>query len=146
MPALCESTLMHCKDNGDTDPGINSFVSQNWTSSLGFDEEEEWRPWTLDGKEEVAGYVTRYAGDFDFATIRGSGHMVVGACEKYAQNRIPGGGWNSHKASSLSTQSARVSAKSILRAHAALVKWRGMAKVRQARLKKAGDTDCSERH
>ena len=24
----------------------------------------------------MAGYVTRYAGDFDFLTVRGSGHMV----------------------------------------------------------------------
>lgn len=34
------------------------------------------RPWTLDGGKEVAGYVTRYKNDFDFLTIRGSGHMV----------------------------------------------------------------------
>ena len=62
--------------NGDTDPGINSFVAQNWTSSLGLDEIEEWRPWTLDGNKYMGGYVTRYAGNFDFLTIRGSGHMV----------------------------------------------------------------------
>jgi hypothetical protein len=35
--------------NGDTDPGINSFVSQNWSVALGFKEKEAWRPWTLDG-------------------------------------------------------------------------------------------------
>ena len=30
--------------NGDTDPGINSFVSQNWTVALGLDESEGgWR-------------------------------------------------------------------------------------------------------
>jgi len=62
--------------NGDTDPGINSFVSQNWSSALGFKEVEEWRPWTLDGQQQMGGYVTRYQGDFDFLTIRGSGHMV----------------------------------------------------------------------
>ncbi len=62
--------------NGDTDPGINSFTAQNWTSFLGFPEKEAWRSWTLDSKQEVAGYVTRYSGDFDFLTIRGSGHMV----------------------------------------------------------------------
>ncbi len=62
--------------NGDTDPGINSFVAQNWTSALGFAETQEWRPWTLDGKQRMGGYVTRYAGNFDFLTIRGSGHMV----------------------------------------------------------------------
>ena len=62
--------------NGDTDPGINSFVSQNWTVALGLDEAESWRPWTLDGCQRVGGYVTRYEGAFDFLTIRGSGHMV----------------------------------------------------------------------
>ena len=62
--------------NGDTDPGINSFHTQNWTSSLGLREREEWRPWTLDGRQYMGGYVTRYEGDFDFLTIRGSGHMV----------------------------------------------------------------------
>lgn len=62
--------------NGDTDPGINSFVSQNWTVALGLSVEEKWRPWTLDGKTRMGGYVTSYKGDFQFLTIRGSGHMV----------------------------------------------------------------------
>jgi hypothetical protein len=62
--------------NGDTDPGINSFIAQNWTTSLGFKEKEAWRPWTLDGAQQMGGYVTRYDGNFDFLTIRGSGHMV----------------------------------------------------------------------
>jgi len=63
--------------NGDTDPSINSFEAQNWTSSLGFTPTQTWRPWTLDGCRRVGGYVTRYGNDrFDFLTIRGSGHMV----------------------------------------------------------------------
>mmetsp|Transcript_15495 Transcript_15495/g.31927 ORF Transcript_15495/g.31927 Transcript_15495/m.31927 type:complete len:491 (-) Transcript_15495:89-1561(-) len=62
--------------NGDTDPGINSFVAQNWTSSLGLEEEQPWRPWTLDSCARMGGYVTRYEGDFDFLTIRGAGHMT----------------------------------------------------------------------
>eukprot|EP00299_Pterocystis_sp_00344_P017932 c8977_g2_i1.p1 GENE.c8977_g2_i1~~c8977_g2_i1.p1 ORF type:complete len:497 (+),score=119.52 c8977_g2_i1:1-1491(+) len=62
--------------NGDTDPGINSFISQNWTQAVGLEEIEEWRPWTLDGDQRMGGYVTRYQGNFDFLTIRGSGHMV----------------------------------------------------------------------
>ena len=62
--------------NGDTDPGINTFVAQNWTSALGLAELEAWRPWTLDGQQRMGGYVTRYAGGLDFLTIRGSGHMV----------------------------------------------------------------------
>ena len=62
--------------NGDADPGLNSFYAQNWTAALGYDEKEAWRPWTLDGKIAMGGYVTRYDNDFDFLTIRGAGHMV----------------------------------------------------------------------
>jgi carboxypeptidase C (cathepsin A) len=65
-----------CSSNGDSDPAINSFTAQNWTSHLGFDEIEAWRPWTIDGKEYIGGYVTRYENNFDFLTIRGAGHMV----------------------------------------------------------------------
>jgi carboxypeptidase C (cathepsin A) len=62
--------------NGDTDPGLNSFIMQNWTRALGLKELEAWRPWTLDGRSFMGGYVTRYEGNFDTLTIRGSGHMV----------------------------------------------------------------------
>jgi carboxypeptidase C (cathepsin A) len=62
--------------SGDTDPCINTFWSQNWTSHLGFEETQAWRPWTTDGAQAMGGYVTRYAQGFDFLTIRGSGHMV----------------------------------------------------------------------
>jgi carboxypeptidase C (cathepsin A) len=62
--------------NGDTDPSINVFVSQNWTSAMRLPETQAWRPWTRDGKQQMGGYVTRYEGGFDFLTIRGSGHMV----------------------------------------------------------------------
>jgi hypothetical protein len=60
----------------DTDPAINSFAAQNWTSHLGFTETESWRPWTVDNCRRMGGYVTRYERDFDFLTIRGAGHMV----------------------------------------------------------------------
>jgi hypothetical protein len=62
--------------SGDTDPCINTFWSQNWTAGLGLPEVQPWRPWTIDGAIEMGGYVTRYANEFDFLTIRGSGHMV----------------------------------------------------------------------
>ena len=45
--------------SGDTDPCINTFWSQNWTSHVGFEETAAWRPWTLDGKQRMGGYVTR---------------------------------------------------------------------------------------
>ena len=64
--------------NGDTDPAITSFATQNWTSHLGFDETigGHWQPWTIDGCQRMGGYVERYEGMFDFLTIRGAGHMV----------------------------------------------------------------------
>lgn len=62
--------------NGDTDPAITSFATQNWTSHLGFDQDQSWRPWTVDGCQQMGGYVERYGGMFDFLTIRGAGHMV----------------------------------------------------------------------
>lgn len=62
--------------NGDTDPGLNSFRAENWTQAIGLPERESWRPWTLDGKIRMGGYVTRYHHDLDYLTIRGSGHMV----------------------------------------------------------------------
>jgi carboxypeptidase C (cathepsin A) len=65
--------------NGDADPSINSFMTRDWTSHLFPDliATQEWRPWTVDGCRRMGGYVTRYAGDFDFLTIRGAGHMCV---------------------------------------------------------------------
>lgn len=62
--------------NGDTDPAINTLVTQNWTSSLNYAVVDAWRPWTLDGQQAVAGYVVSYEGGLQFASIRGSGHMV----------------------------------------------------------------------
>mgnify|MGYP002403096815 CR=1 FL=1 len=54
--------------NGDTDPGINSFVAENWTDYIGtgFGVKESWRPWTTDNCQYMGGYVTRYAVGFFF--------------------------------------------------------------------------------
>ena len=64
----------------DTDPGINSFVTQHkymdYFDSLGVNESEPWRPWTLDGKQRMGGYVVTWPGNLHYLTIRGSGHMV----------------------------------------------------------------------
>jgi|TARA_B110000208_G_scaffold105832_1_gene131273 carboxypeptidase C (cathepsin A) len=66
--------------NGDTDPGINSMKTQSkyfdFFDSISVEEKEAWRPWTLDGKQRMGGYVVSYPGDFSYLTIRGSGHMV----------------------------------------------------------------------
>jgi len=66
--------------NGDADPAINSFVTQEkyvgYYDSLGVEASEEWRPWTLDGDQRMGGYVISYPGDFYYLTVRGSGHMV----------------------------------------------------------------------
>jgi hypothetical protein len=64
--------------NGDTDPGLNSFVTQDiyipYLQAQGH-QNKEWRPWTKDGKQQMAGYVTEFP-KFSYLTIRGSGHMV----------------------------------------------------------------------
>lgn len=67
--------------NGDTDPGINSFVTQDkyftFLDGIGMAQTQAWRPWTLDGKKQMGGYVVEYhQGAFAFLTIRGAGHMV----------------------------------------------------------------------
>lgn len=71
--------------SGDTDPSVKAVSSEEWTSGMGYDEMEAWRPWVYfkSGEQHVGGYVTRYdipasatGGSFDFLTIRGSGHMV----------------------------------------------------------------------
>jgi len=66
--------------NGDTDPGINSFVTQDiyvqYLGDVGVKQTQKWRPWTIDGKKRMGGYVIEYEGDFSYLTIRGSGHMV----------------------------------------------------------------------
>lgn len=62
--------------NGDTDPAINSLAAQNWTRAIGLRESARWRPWTLDGRQRMGGYVMEYEGGLTFLTIRGAGHMV----------------------------------------------------------------------
>jgi len=78
--AFQDSKLKVLVYNGDTDPGINSFVTQDiYTDYLANESipvTQPWRPWTLAGGANVAGYVTTWEGGFQFLTIRGSGHMV----------------------------------------------------------------------
>ncbi len=78
LPPLAQADGRHrvLAYNGDSDPGVSSMRSQNWTTSLGFPVVEAWRPFTLDGAQAVAGHVVTYAGNFQFAQIKGAGHMV----------------------------------------------------------------------
>jgi serine carboxypeptidase-like clade 1 len=68
--------------NGDADPSLSSFRTQAaWFPFLkanGIPITEQWRPWTMDWKTDVRGYVTKFFDESKFAyvTIRGSGHMV----------------------------------------------------------------------
>jgi len=66
--------------NGDTDPGINSLITQDkyfdYLHNQGISVIQNWRPWTLDGKQRMGGYVQEFDGQFAYLTIRGSGHMV----------------------------------------------------------------------
>lgn len=48
----------------------------DYFDSLGVNESEAWRPWTLDGKQRMGGYVVSWPGNLHYLTIRGSGHMV----------------------------------------------------------------------
>lgn len=72
--------------SGDADGCVPYVGTEEWTSALGFEQIEAWRPW-LSGTTEnmtctdcvTAGYVTTYAvapqHNFTFITIKGAGHM-----------------------------------------------------------------------
>eukprot|EP00947_MAST-08B_sp_MAST-8B-sp1_P004438 g4438.t1 len=81
--AMTKTDLRVLVYNGDTDPGINSMVTQDkyftFFSSVGIEPDRQWRPWTLDGKQRMGGYAVEYPGDFTYATIRGAGHMPAAA-------------------------------------------------------------------
>lgn len=83
--------------NGDTDPSINSFASQNWTSYLdgqnqiydNNNNENYWKPWTIDSCQNIGGYIiTNNKNNFKFVTIRGSGHMVPTYKPQFAYEMI----------------------------------------------------------
>eukprot|EP01084_Bolivina_argentea_P077655 140898_1 len=64
---------------GDVDSIVPYNGGEYWTTHLGYEAIENWRPWTTDGKQEMAGYVTIYDTNntnFTYCTIRGAGHMV----------------------------------------------------------------------
>jgi carboxypeptidase C (cathepsin A) len=66
--------------NGDTDPAITSFGVQNWTEHLGFKEESDWRPWTVDGCRRMGGYGKCHVFFDSHRMIRAFGVSAVSRC------------------------------------------------------------------
>ena len=60
--------------SGDVDGAVPTIGTQGWISTLPFTTVDSWRAYMYGG--QVAGYVEVYDGDFTFATVHGSGHMV----------------------------------------------------------------------
>jgi len=72
--------------SGDADGCVPFVGTEEWTSELGFEQIEAWRPWqsgtneNMTKRDVTAGYVTTYsageAHNFTFLTVKGAGHMV----------------------------------------------------------------------
>lgn len=60
--------------SGDTDGAVPTYGSRRWIDSLDLPVKEKWRQWKTD--DQVSGFIVRYEGGLDFATIRGVGHMA----------------------------------------------------------------------
>lgn len=61
--------------NGDVDACVPYNDNEQWTSSLGYEIDQDWHQWLVNS--QVAGYATSYkANGFQFITVKGSGHMV----------------------------------------------------------------------
>ena len=76
--------------NGDTDPSLSSFRTQEawfpYLESQDIPVSQEWRPWNAANETITRGYVQEWqGGQFSYLTIRGSGHMVSEFKPKAAQ-------------------------------------------------------------
>lgn len=60
--------------NGDVDSCVPYNGNELWTSSLDIPVVTPWRAWMHDN--QVAGYATTFEQNFQFVTVKGSGHMV----------------------------------------------------------------------
>eukprot|EP00043_Microstomoeca_roanoka_P001212 m.31543 g.31543 ORF g.31543 m.31543 type:complete len:460 (+) comp10694_c0_seq1:946-2325(+) len=60
--------------NGDVDACVPFTHNEWWTSNLNMTVTSPWRAWAVEN--QVAGYVVEYGNHFQFATVKGSGHMV----------------------------------------------------------------------
>ncbi|WOL14403.1 serine carboxypeptidase 1 [Canna indica] len=60
--------------SGDHDMCVPYTGSEAWTSSMGYQIVDEWRPWYFG--DQVAGYTQGYEHNLTFLTVKGSGHTV----------------------------------------------------------------------
>lgn len=62
--------------SGDTDGAVPALGTRQWIEKLNWEIEKPWSPWVHDG--EVRGFIEhrKGGGGFDFATVRGVGHMA----------------------------------------------------------------------
>lgn len=74
-PMLIKSKLRILIYSGDTDMVVPLTGTIKWIQQLNLKVISPYRPWSIRGSKEVAGFVTVYDG-LTFATIKGTGHMV----------------------------------------------------------------------
>lgn len=74
-PKLIKSGIKLLKYSGDTDMAVPFTGTIRWIDALNLNVESQYRPWSVSGSKEVAGFVIKYEG-LTFATIKGTGHMV----------------------------------------------------------------------
>lgn len=60
--------------SGDTDGAVPALGTIRWIKKLGWDIVKPWVAWVHEG--EIQGFIEQYEGNFDFATVRGVGHMA----------------------------------------------------------------------
>lgn len=60
--------------SGDHDMCVPFTGTQAWTSSLGYQILDEWRPWM--SNDQIAGYARGFEHNLTFLTIKGAGHTV----------------------------------------------------------------------
>ena len=77
-PTIWEAGVRVLVYNGEADACVPWIDNSMWTSSLNFSTSKPWTSWESEG--QVGGYVVQYTpptgGHFDFATVKGAGHMV----------------------------------------------------------------------
>ncbi len=66
------------KLSGDTDGAVGTYGTKQWINELNWEVSEEWRPYSITGSVQVAGFVEkRSKNNFTFATVHGAGHMAA---------------------------------------------------------------------